>query len=114
MNLKPYLFFRRPESLNCRRDIRPLRPTPTQSGMPLRGVNNLRFAPDLRPLHPPALCGFPSGWSDLGAYALAQCGPHTRPSALRDPFQADGIGCLRTRAMRPTHPPLRFAGSLPG
>ena len=63
MNFKSYPFFRRPESLNCRlpsealakegRDVRPLKPTPTQSGMPLRGLRRLRFALDLRPTHLP-------------------------------------------------------------
>ena len=33
--------------------------------------------------------------------AAGICGPHTHPSALRDPFQVDWIGCLRTRAMNP-------------
>ena len=63
MNFKSYPFFRRPESLNCRRDVRPLRPTPTQSGMPLRGSKKLHFAPDLRPTHPPLRFAVsPPGW----------------------------------------------------
>ena len=53
--------------------VRPLGPTPTQSGMPLRGHEKLRCRRDFAPHTPaPALCGIASGLVDLGACAPAQ------------------------------------------
>ena len=77
-----------PESLNCRWDVRPLGPTPTQSGMPLRGHENCATARDVRPLGPtPTQSGMP-----LRGYE----------------------NCAAARDLRPTHPPLRFAETPPG
>jgi len=84
MNIKSYPLFQQPESLNCRlpseawakegRDFRPLKPTPTQSGMPLHGLKK-------------------------NCAARRICAPHTLPSALQFPLRVRGLGCSRTRAM---------------
>jgi hypothetical protein len=45
-----------------------------------------------------------AGWGICAPHdirAAGICGPHTRPSALRDPLRVGGLGCLRTRAMNP-------------
>ena len=79
--------------MNCRlpseawakegRDVRPLGPTPTQSGMPLRGHEKLRFAPDLRPTHPPLRFAVspPGGLTWVLAHPRNEC-----PRESGDPF----------------------------
>ena len=98
MNYKSYSFFRRPESLNCRRDVRPLRPTPTQSGMPLRGSKkkcaSRRIWSPRRPA--PDLCHKPSGHVELCA-SRTRSAPGTLPCFALD--QGTGLGLGKVVAL---------------
>ena len=64
--------------------------------MPLRGLNKLRFAPDLRPLHPLRFAVSPPGWLTW-VLAHPRNEPGTLPCFALD--QGTGLGLSKVVAL---------------